>query len=60
MYNYGIKRERSKISDDDDGGFQQQITQRLIDRYAYEQSKWPVNDAFKSGATGLVISIFDE
>ena len=35
MYNYGIERERSKKSDDDNGGFQQQSPQRLFDGYKH-------------------------
>ena len=38
-YNYGIKRKRSKKSDDDNGGFQQQSPQRLIDRYKHMNSR---------------------
>ena len=39
VYDYGIKRKLSKKSDDDDGGFQQQVPQRLIDRYEHMNSR---------------------
>ena len=39
MYNYGIKRKLWKKSDNDDGGFQQQIHQRLVDRYEHMNSR---------------------
>ena len=45
MYNYGIERERSKKSDDDNGGFQQQSPQRLVNRYKHTSSlndQWPM------------------
>ena len=39
MYNYGIKRNRSKKSGNDHGEFQTQIPQRLIDRYKHMDSR---------------------
>ena len=38
-YNYGIKEEHPKKSDDDNGGFQQQIPQWFIDRYEHMNSR---------------------
>ena len=39
VYNYGIKRKCSKKSDDNDGGFQQQSPQRLIDEYKHMNNR---------------------
>ena len=38
-YNYGIKKNLLKKSDDDNGGFQQQSPQRLLDRYDHMNSR---------------------
>ena len=43
VYNYGKSKNKNKTvkkkSDDDNGGFQQQVPQRLVDRYEHMNSR---------------------